>query len=170
MSEELPIDPDLLADEAAAPAVRRARSPRPPPAVRRPRPDVLAAIATGGAAGAATRVALGELFTDAVGHFPYTTVTINLTGSFVLGALIVVLVERLTHNRYLQPLFATGFLGSYTTFSTFAVHSVELFRHGHVVVAVVHLAVTVLGGLVATRLGMAVGRSRHVVASEGGPT
>ena len=149
MAEEIPIDPDLQPLAPSMPAPGRG-----PLAAQVP---ILCFIALGGAAGSLVRVGLGEVFAEQAGHFPLTTFGVNVTGSFALGALVVGLIARRPHSRYLGPLFATGLLGAYTTFSTFAVGSVNLFRDGHAVTAFSYLALSIVTGVVAAWLGILLG-------------
>lgn len=161
MSEPLPrsvpIDPDLRPDDPGEPSLdeqlRRPRRRR-----GRARPDVLAAISVGGALGGSARVGLGLLFPETAGRFPWTSLAINLTGSFVLGALLILLLERFGPTRLPRPFLATGFIGAYTTFSTFAVDTVVLVKGGHALTALGYLAATVIGGLIAALTGISAGR------------
>ena len=77
-----------------------------------------------------------------------------MSGSFVLGILLVLLLERFPPNRYARPFLATGFLGAYTTFSTFSVETDLLVRDGHVGVAVLYVAASLVAGLTAAWLGI----------------
>lgn len=148
----VPIDPDLgLA--AARPAITRRHRRRP-----HQRPDVLAAIAAGGALGTCARYWLGRLFPVHAGELPAVTLAINLSGSFVLGFILVLLIERFPPSRYARPFLAIGLLGSFTTYSTFAVDSVRLIDDGHAVVAGSYVVASLLGGLVAAWLGILTGR------------
>lgn len=95
-------------------------------------PDVLAVIALGGMAGSAARYGVGRAIPAAPGRFPWATFWTNLSGSLVLGFLLVVLLERFPPTRYLRPFVATGILGAYTTMSTYLVETAVLLKDGHV--------------------------------------
>ena len=97
---------------------------------RRNDPGVLAAVAVGGALGAPARYGVAQLVHAGAGTFPWATFWTNVTGSFVLGVVVVVVARRFPSDRYLRPFVATGFLGAYTTYSTFAVEAVVLARDG----------------------------------------
>src|SRR3954463_10819179 len=105
----IPIDPD--------------RPPR-----RRIEPDVLAVIALGGIVGATARYGVAQALPTRPGQFPWATFWTNLSGSLVLGFLLVVLIERFRPTHYLRPFLATGILGAYTTMSTYAVETAVLIK------------------------------------------
>ncbi len=143
MSHGLPIDPDH------APTTR---------ALRKVEPSVLAAIALGGAFGAPARYGVAQLIHAAPGTFPWATFWTNITGSFALGLVLAVLLERFPPSRYLRPFVATGFLGAYTTYSTFAVETDLLIKDGHAVIGIVYTGASLLAGLVAVWLGISAAR------------
>jgi CrcB protein len=124
----------------------------------RAQPDVLAAIALGGALGAPARYGVAQLVAVPKDGFPWATLWTNVSGSFVLGLFLVLVIERFPPTRYLRPFVATGFLGAYTTFSTFAVESDLLVKDGHVATAAWYVAATMVIGLIAAWLGIASGR------------
>jgi CrcB protein len=144
------------------------RPPVPPPASGDRRPPVgyrqrqralLVAVAVGGACGAVARYAVSLALPTAHGAFPWGTLTINLSGSALLGVLLALLAEQFTRARLARPLLGTGFVGAYTTFSTFAVEAVDLGRAGHWALAALYVVASSMGGLAALWAGMAVGRS-----------
>jgi CrcB protein len=85
--------------------------------------------------------------------------TVNLSGALVLGALMVLVSERLRQPRYVAAFFGTGVLGSYTTYSTFAVETDLLLRHGRLGIAVGYVCATVIGGVLAAWTGIVLGRA-----------
>jgi CrcB protein len=115
---------------------------------------VLAAIAGGGALGAAARYGVGQLIRVPPGRFPWATFWVNISGSFALGLVLALLLERFAPSRFLRPFVATGFLGAYTTYSTFAVETVLLTKDGHPVVALVYASGSLVGGFVAAWAGL----------------
>jgi CrcB protein len=131
-------------------AVRTRRSVVPPAAV--------VAVAIGGALGAPSRYLLGRAL-HVAGGVPMATLTVNLSGAFVLGALLVLASERFPPTRFLRPFFGTGVLGAYTTYSTFAVETDLLVRHERIGIAVGYVAATVLGGLFAAWAGVLLARA-----------
>jgi CrcB protein len=132
--------------------------PEQPRARRERRPGVLAAVAIGGALGAPARYGISLAVTIAPGTMPWGTFWINVTGSFALGALLAVLLARYPADRYIRPFLATGFLGAYTTYSTFATETDLLVRNGRAAVALGYAAASLAGGLAAAWSGLVAGR------------
>jgi CrcB protein len=124
----------------------------------RTRPDVLAVIALGGMAGASARYGVAQLVTTGSGGFPWATFAVNVAGSFVLGVLLVVLLEAAPASRYLRPFVASGVLGAFTTMSTYLVETSVLAKDGHVAVATTYLVSSVVAGLALAYAGVASGR------------
>ena len=133
--------------------------PERPAASRQRRPVVLAAVAAGGALGAPARYGIALAVTVTPGTFPWGTFWINISGSFAIGLLLAVLLDRCPADRFVRPFLATGFLGAYTTYSTFAVETDLLVRNGHGRLALAYVAASVLGGLAATWFGLVAGRA-----------
>ena len=155
----LPIDPDLAPADRAEPTVGRSAAGRPPPpttgtASRRGDPRVLAAIALGAALGAPARYGVAQVIHVAKDSFPWATFWTNISGSFALGLLLVLILERFPPSRYLRPFVATGFLGAYTTYSTFAVDTVVLTKDSHAGIALAYAAASLVVGLVAIGTGI----------------
>ncbi len=118
---------------------------------------VLLVIALGGGFGALARYAVGVLL--ATGAFPWATFAVNVLGCLLIGVLMVLINEVWSVHRLLRPFVGVGFLGGFTTFSTYAVEFAELLRPGSVVPAVLYLVGTVLGALLAVLAGVALTRS-----------
>lgn len=160
----IPIDPDLAPADPAEPSV--GRRPRLPLRGRsRARPDVLAVIALGGMLGATARFELAEALPTPAGRFPWATFWTNLSGSFVLGFLLIVLLERFPPTRYVRPFLATGILGAYTTMSTFAVETSLLIKDGHPATATLYGLGSVVAGVVLAYAGIVA--ARHTPAFVG---
>ncbi|HEV7193276.1 MAG TPA: CrcB family protein [Jatrophihabitantaceae bacterium] len=120
----------------------------------RPEPAILGVVMLGGAAGSVVRYALTRAVHPASNGFPTATLIINLSGSFLLGALLIAVTEVWRPHHLLRPLLGTGVLGGYTTFSTFALEV----RGASGSVAVAYLVASVVGGIVAASFGMSVVR------------
>jgi CrcB protein len=110
---------------------------------------VLAVISLGGAAGAAVRYLLGLAVPQQAGGFPATTFAINVVGSALIGILMVLVTDVWTQRPLIRPFLGTGFLGGFTTFSTFAVEIENLVTTGHPVPALVYLAATPVSAVLA---------------------
>jgi CrcB protein len=92
------------------------------------------------------------------GAFPYGTLLINLSGSFVLGLLMALFMENFVAEPRWRALLVVGFLGSYTTFSSFTYESVALISNGQIWAGMFNLfGSSLLGGL-AVLVGIGVGR------------
>ena len=115
--------------------------------------------ALGGALGALARWAVTTALPHASGAWPWATLLVNLTGCLAIGALLAVVLARFPHSPWLRPFLAVGFLGGYTTYSTFAVDVVQLARSGRGLLAGTYVLASVLGGLIAVVLGLVAGRA-----------
>jgi fluoride exporter len=156
--EALPVDPDLAPDDPAEPSA----TPRSGAHLRRSRRlDVLAAIFAGGMLGALSRYEVGLAWPTAIGHFPWATFAINTSGALLLGVVLTVLLEHPGRWRYARPVVCVGFLGAWTTMSTFALEADLLVKHGRPATALLYGTATVVVGLVSTGLGIATARHLH---------
>ena len=90
----------------------------------------LAAIGAGGALGGAARYLIEQAMPADRDAFPWATFVINVSGSLALALLLVFVLEIWPPTRYVRPFAAIGFLGAYTTFSTWMVETAELVAHG----------------------------------------
>lgn len=125
------------------------------------------AVALGGAAGAVGRYTLTYLVDQSgAGAFPWATVIVNLLGSFLLGFLTGLGTEILVPSRT-RALLAVGFLGSFTTFSTYAVESIKLMQSGQWAPALGNLLIMNFAGVFAAFLGMVASRA-FVLSLTGG--
>ena len=122
-------------------------------------PRILAAIGLGGALGAPARYGISRLVSITPGTFPWGTFWINISGSFALGVVLVLVLERFPPTRYIRPFIATGFLGAYTTYSTFAVETVLLTKNGHWAIALAYVGASYATGFLAVWGGMAAVRA-----------
>lgn len=129
----------------------------------------VACLSIGGALGVNARYWLGVLMNRWVGHqFPWATFTINVSGSFAIGFLTMALARWLPHPN--MRLFAlVGFLGGYTTFSTFAFESLTLWERGEVGLTLGYLVGSVAAGIVAVALGVGLARALTVPVGERAP-
>ena len=112
---------------------------------------ILGAVAAGGSAGSVARYGLGLLWPETAGAFPWTTFAINVTGCLAIGLLVAVLGNE---PGWLRALLGTGFLGGYTTFSTYAEQTRQLLASGRPVIAGLYVFGTLAAALVAVSLGL----------------
>ncbi len=122
-----------------------------------PEPAAIALVAAGGILGTAARYELELLAPAGDGRFPWTTFGINVSGALVLGAVLTLLTGRWERRRggaVARPLLTTGFLGAYTTWSTYMVETALLARHGDAVTALAYLAASMVAGLAAATVGV----------------
>jgi len=116
-------------------------------------------LAVGGAFGAVSRYLVPcwvqELFG---GRFPWGTFAVNISGSFVLGVLFAVAMEREVLSPDVRLPLMVGFLGSYTTFSTLMLESWTLVEEGDLTHMLFNLVGSVVIGMIAVVAGLAVGR------------
>ncbi len=116
------------------------------------------ALSVGGMLGVNARYWLGVWINRwASSQFPWATFSINVSGSFAVGFLTTLLARWAPHS-YLRLMLLVGFLGGYTTFSTFAMESVSLWQRGERVFSITNMAGSVLAGCAAVVLGVAVCR------------
>ena len=112
-------------------------------------------VLVGGGAGSLTRYVLARAISQLLpnANFALGTFTINVTGSFLIGLLMTLLVERLHLPHYWQLTLVVGFLGGYTTFSSFEYDAYLSARGGHHLAALAYLVGSVVAGYAAVWLG-----------------
>jgi CrcB protein len=116
-------------------------------------------VGAGGFLGAIARYAVGLLVARLwSGEVPLATFLINTSGCFVLGFFSTLAAERLAFDPAWRLLVATGFVGAYTTFSTFEYETNRLVETGSTAWAVTNVLASVLVGFLAVRLGVALAR------------
>jgi CrcB protein len=116
---------------------------------RRGDATVLAAVAAGGAVGAAARYLIGQTWPTPAGAFPVSTLAINVLGCALIGILMVLITVVWSRKRLLRPFLGTGVLGGFTTFSTYTVDIQRLLAGAHAGTALLYLAITPIGALLA---------------------
>lgn len=115
----------------------------------------LIAIASGGALGAVMRFWMSSGVYSWLGRdFPYGTLSVNVVGSFIIGITFVLLTERLAYGAEVRAFIMIGFLGAFTTFSTFSLETLMLIQQDMLFKATLNIVVSVLLCLLASWLGM----------------
>jgi len=117
------------------------------------------AVAVGGAAGSLARWLLVVYVQSWLERaFPWATLTVNVVGSFAMGVVAVVVIERMALGPLARAGLLVGFLGAFTTFSTFALETVGLAEHGLGWRAVGNVVASVAACVVAAWCGLQLGR------------
>ena len=93
------------------------------------------------------------------GTFPFGTVLVNATGCFVIGFLFYVTQEKYLVDPTIRSALLVGFLGGYTTFSSYAVQSFNLLRDGEIFMASANLLVSNVAGLILVWAGYVLARA-----------
>jgi fluoride exporter len=133
------------------------------------------ALSVGGVLGVNARYWLGHWMNQwASPKFPWATFTINVTGSFAIGFLTILLARWVPHPNA-RLFLITGLLGGYTTFSAYSFESLSMWERGDRREAVAYALGSVLAGLLAVTLGVALARyvapevNEHAVVAASGP-
>ncbi len=117
-------------------------------------------VGVGGAAGSILRFWVGNYIGSRMGvRFPYGTLVVNLSGSFLIGLVLAALTARSQWGpnwRYLIPI---GFIGGYTTFSSFEYETLRTIQDGQIGLGLLYVALSVVCGFVAVWGGVVAGRA-----------
>jgi CrcB protein len=135
-----PIDPDIDLHQGGLGGRRRGDT------------TILAAIAAGGATGAAARYLIGVTWPTPTEGFPVSTWAINILGCALIGILMVLVTQVWSRQRLIRPFLGTGVLGGFTTFSTYTVDIQRLVAGAHTGTALLYLALTPIGAFLAVWL------------------
>lgn len=116
-------------------------------------------IAAGGASGAICRYWLANLINANVhGKIPLGTLSVNLIGSFFIGIMYVLIAERMSLHADWRNIITVGFLGAFTTFSTFSLDTITLIENGQLGNAALYISSSLLLCLFATWLAISLTR------------
>ena len=111
-------------------------------------------IALGGALGALARAFVSGQMVKMLGSgFPFATLAVNVIGSFLMGVCAVIILDYLKMTGYWRELIMVGFLGAFTTFSTFSLEGLNLLHSGQLAAAFSYLVISVLGCVLACFAG-----------------
>ncbi|MFX3623897.1 MAG: fluoride efflux transporter CrcB [Ectobacillus sp.] len=115
-------------------------------------------VGLAGIVGAILRYMLGFAVQSVwTGFFPFATWTANMIGSFLLAFLTASFFRSRKIHPYAVSALGTGLIGSFTTFSTFSVETVQLLRNGKMVIALMYVLLSIAGGLAMAWLGLQTG-------------
>jgi fluoride exporter len=117
------------------------------------------AVALGGAAGALARWAVDGWIGRRPPGFPWATFAVNVSGAFLVGVLVAFFDQRVHLAPWLRTGLTLGFVGAYTTFSTWILETARLIDAGIPWLAVANLTASVAAGFAALLLGFSVGRA-----------
>lgn len=109
------------------------------------------AISIGAFFGAVCRFVISRLN---FGSFPLTTLFVNVLGSFILGLITEIILEHIKMTETLRHMIITGFISSFTTFSSFILEIIELLIRGEITIAILYPIFSILLGLLAFILGI----------------
>jgi CrcB protein len=105
----------------------------------------LVIVGFGGFLGAVSRYAINIFMIKIVSSsFPWSTLLVNVLGSFLMGALVESFSQKINFSHELKLLLVVGFLGSFTTFSTFSLDAVSLFGRGEYLSSYLYISLSVL--------------------------
>lgn len=120
---------------------------------------VFSYIAIGGAIGAITGYLVSTMMVTLLGrNFPYGTLSANVLGSFLMGFLYIILIQRVFESTNMQALLLTGLLGAYTTFSTFSIETLNLFELDSVMLGLLNITLNLILSLIAVWFGVMLAR------------
>jgi fluoride exporter len=119
----------------------------------------LLAVAAGGAIGAGLRYGVGLWMSRAYSGFPWHTMLVNVLGSFLIGVLMALSVDKGAVSGEWRLFLGTGVLGGFTTFSTLAYESVAMASDGLMLPGLANVVLTCVVGLGMAWVGLVVGRA-----------
>ena len=121
--------------------------------------EQLLAAGLGGALGGILRYQISGLMARLLGEaFPWGTLTVNITGSLLIGLLASLVIAGTLPGGSLAVLLMVGLCGSYTTVSSFSLQTLTLWQHGYKKTASINVLISALTCLVAVTLGVLLGR------------
>lgn len=118
------------------------------------------AVGLAGAIGTIMRYFVGVFFfTNSL--FPFATLIVNLIGCYFLALFMTVLFKKMNISELFKNAVSSGLIGSFTTFSALSVETVDLMKTGNIILAIIYIGVSMIGGLFFSRFGFHVGKGRQ---------
>ncbi|MEH6649788.1 MAG: fluoride efflux transporter CrcB [Motiliproteus sp.] len=112
-------------------------------------------VALGGACGAMARYWVSGFVVNNTSHYlPLGTLTVNVVGSMLMGVCFVVIMEKAQLPPVTRQLLMVGFLGAFTTFSTFSLETLTMIQQGHIMSALIYISLSVLCCIAALAAGL----------------
>ncbi len=127
-------------------------------------PPLQAVVFIGGSFGTLARYGISVLIPTDTNGWPTATLIVNFVGAFFLGFLLEALSRRGPDKGRLRVMrlgIGTGFIGGFTTYSTFSVEAAAFFRDGHFVTTFAYIATTLIGGMICSALGIVLAIRHH---------
>ena len=122
--------------------------------------NIIAAVALGGALGAAGRFLVGRLMVKIMGTgFPWATLTVNIAGSFLIGFLVAMFATKINANMQWQAFLVVGILGGFTTFSAFTLEIGLMLQRNEFTTAAIYAFGSLLLGMVSLFAGLWIGKN-----------
>ena len=111
-------------------------------------------VFVGGGLGAMSRYVFQTLLAGKLGNFPIGTLTVNIVGSFFMGIFAGIFIGKLSGSSELfRVFFAVGFLGGFSTLSSFSIETLTLFQNGNIFSALLNIIATFSTGIIACAAG-----------------
>jgi len=127
------------------------------------------ALAIGAFCGTILRYGMGKIVMPLSNGFPLGTLLINLTGCLFLGWFFTIVLFRWNLPLSIRLGIDTGFIGSFTTFSTFSVETINLIEIHHEALALIYVLISIVGGIASTAIGFAFAKLQTKAKKEGEP-
>lgn len=113
----------------------------------------------GGALGAVMRYLVANWIYAYLGRdFPYGTLSVNIIGSFLMGLLTILIMQKSAIDPAVKLAIMVGFLGAFTTFSTFSIDTLNLLEKGAIALATLNIFISVTSCIAAVWLGILLGK------------
>jgi len=125
-------------------------------------------IAAGGAFGAVARFFLSTwVYNRTQQNFPYGTFLVNLVGCFLLGLFYTIFLQKSAVNPQIRSMITVGFLGAFTTFSTFSLETLNIIKEGNIGIGLLYVGSSIFLGILFVWLGIGVANFFYKIGERG---